>query len=77
MHVIGIRPQTSSAGILIRFLVFFFSGLQHALVSLHLGNRCAIWEEIVWFLGNFVALYMESIVVDLVKGRLSGRLRRA
>jgi hypothetical protein len=56
-------PDSSMVGtVVIRFFVFFFSGVTHAAVSWRLGCRFGLWEEVVWFCGNFVALVVEDVV---------------
>jgi len=52
--------------VLVNFLVFFFSGIVHALVTLQLGFRCGIWQDIAWFCANFVGIMVEDGVQSAV-----------
>lgn len=47
--------------ILESFLVFFYSGALHGLVSWQVGYRCGIWSEVLWFVANFGALIVERL----------------
>ena len=40
--------------------VFFLSGCAHAAVTWRLGFSCGYWEDITWFMGNFLAMYAEE-----------------
>lgn len=62
--------------IVVNFLVFLFSGLTHALVSSQLGHGCGVWEEVLWFCGNFLAMMTEGAVqqaVMLFSGKENGK----
>ena len=40
--------------------VFFLSGCVHAAVTWRLGFTCGYWEDVSWFMGNFLAMYAEE-----------------
>lgn len=52
--------------LVISFLVFFISGVIHALVTIRLGFTCGYWEDIAWFCLNFAALISEGYAQRLI-----------
>lgn len=54
-------PSDSGVGrLLINFIVFFLSGIVHALVTWKLGFTCGYWEDIGWFCLNFLGILLEE-----------------
>lgn len=43
----------------ISFTVFLISGVAHSVVSWQMGDRCGVWRDVGWFVGNFAAAAFE------------------
>ena len=70
--VLRLSSRSFFGRIVVHFLVFFLSGVVHALVTLQLGFTCGYWEDIAWFALNFAALLTEEGVQWLFSMLLTG-----
>jgi Membrane bound O-acyl transferase family len=67
LDILRISSGTLMAAFMIRFLVFFFSGTSHLLVSWQLGNRCGLKEELLWYFGNFLVVVIEGFLLSILR----------
>ncbi|KAI0160017.1 membrane bound O-acyl transferase family-domain-containing protein [Hypoxylon sp. FL1284] len=75
-HYLGILGQGSlGPGAVVAFVAFLLSGLSHAAVSWRLGRSW--WLDLQWFLLNFAACLVETLVLTTVRhmAKKSGRAR--
>ncbi|KAF2142812.1 uncharacterized protein K452DRAFT_307728 [Aplosporella prunicola CBS 121167] len=61
-RLLGLTPGSTADRVLLFFMVFFLSGVAHALVAWQLGDCCGWVRDIAWFCGNFVAGAVEASV---------------
>ena len=81
-RILGAQPGNALDRVVIHFLVFFGSGVVHALVTWQLGFHCGYWEDVAWFLLNWLALLVEdgvsSAAFVVLRGRrLGSRMEKA
>jgi hypothetical protein len=75
-------PRSSFLGkLLVNFVVFFLSGVVHALVTWKLGFTCGYWEDIEWFCLNFLGVLVEECMQWVINkgfrlGKQSTRWKR-
>ena len=62
-----LRRGTATHKICVEFVVFFVSGVTHALTTRMLGFRAGHWEDIAWFCANFAAILLETAFRSLVR----------
>ena len=72
-RVLGLEPDGGGERLFVNFIIFFYSGLAHSLVSWQMGLVCGMWRDTAWFVGQFVAAALEIAVhrrvAVLAKGR--------
>ena len=64
--ILRTKPGSAADRLVVNFLIFFISGVVHALVTLRLGFSCGYWEDIAWFCLNFAAFILEEAVQRFV-----------
>lgn len=64
-HVCVKSFEKEASDVVVAFVVFFLSGMSHAVVSWRLGMRD--WLDLKWFLLNFAACFVERLVLSLIR----------
>ena len=71
-RLLRLRRDSLVGRLVVNFVVFFLSGIIHALVTWQLGLRCGYWEDIAWFCCNFAGILLEEGVQWVVFRLLCG-----
>ncbi|KAI9670537.1 MAG: hypothetical protein M1831_005757 [Alyxoria varia] len=57
--VLRLEPGSRSERLFVSFIIFFYSGLAHSLVSWQMGQDCGVWRDTAWFVAQFLAAALE------------------
>lgn len=59
-EVLGLKKGSALDRAVRNGVVFFLSGCVHAAVTWRLGFSCGYWEDMWWFMANFLGMYSEE-----------------
>ena len=71
-NILGVRAGSLGEKVSVAMLVFFLSGLMHALLTWH-SLGCGYWGDVNWFLLNGVFTVGETMVVKLWSARFNAK----
>lgn len=61
-RLLGFAPGSSLDKAFVAFCIFLISGLAHSAVCWEMGQPCGVWRDVAWFVANFGAGAVESVV---------------
>ncbi|OCK92291.1 uncharacterized protein K441DRAFT_663555 [Cenococcum geophilum 1.58] len=76
LKLFRIDPRSTPGRLLVAFLIFFLSGMAHAVVTWRIGFRCGWWQDLWWFCANFAGIQVEEVVKVVAKAVLGKKVLR-